>query len=98
MLLFVVACSGISAMALGLRILKVGYSEAQSLAVEFRHYEYLQKLLTSYHVWILSRAVGVLALGIAMILLPFATKDDWRWVEPLWPVAGATFGLSALAS
>jgi hypothetical protein len=68
----------LSAIALGLRILKVGYAEARSLAMEFRRYKYLQTLLTSYHVWILSRTGGALALGIAKILLPLATKDDWR--------------------
>jgi hypothetical protein len=89
---------GIIVLAIGFSMLVTGYSEARGLAQEFRGYIRLQNLLTSYNIWALGRAGFALLLGIAQLLILFASIEVRRWMAATLPTISLTVITGALVS
>jgi hypothetical protein len=90
--------AGIVALAIGLRMLVTGYSDARALAADYRRYVRLQNLLMSYWVWTLGYAGFALLLGLAQIFSLFTSIEVQRWMVGALPILSLTLLICALVS
>jgi hypothetical protein len=89
---------GIVVLAIGLRMLVHGYSDARALAADYSRYVRLQNLLMSYWVWTIGYTSFALLLGLAQILSLFTSIEVRRWMAGALPILSLTVLICALVS